>query len=287
MADIQPFRAKDRFLPSLLNQKHKLPAPLTSFIGRQREIAEIISRLASGESVQANRLLTLTGPGGSGKTRLALQAAAELAGSFRDGAWWVELAALSDPGFIPQTIAGVFGLPEQPGKAVLPVLLEFLRGKQALLVLDNCEHLVADCARICQLLLTANPGLTILATSRESLGITGEVNWPVPALSLPALSPGKPPDQAVWLQSEAIRLFIERAGAVRPGFAVGAEEWPLLGQLCRQLDGLPLAIELAASRVNMLSLAQIVSRLDKRFKLLTAGNRTTLPRQQTLRALAD
>lgn len=232
----------------------------------------------------ANRLLTLTGPGGTGKTRLALQVAGGLLESFPDGIWWVELAALNDPILLAQTIAGTLGLPEQPGSPPLAVLLEHLRDKRTLVVLDNCEHLVAECARICHALLAANPATVILATSRESLNIAGEVNWPVSALSLPM------PDQTAeseLMQSEAVRLFIERAKTILPGFELAEPDWPLVGQLCVRLDGLPLAIELAAARVNLLSVSQLVTRLDNRFKLLTGGSRATMPRHQTLQALVD
>jgi len=228
--------------------------------------------------------LTLTGPGGTGKTRLALQVAGGLLESFPDGIWWIELAALNDPILLAQTIAGTLDLPEQPGNSPLAVLLEHLRDKRTLVVLDNCEHLVAECARICHALLAANPTTVILATSRESLNIAGEITWPVSTLSLPA------PDQTAkgeLLQSEAVRLFIERARAILPGFELAETDWPLVGQLCLRLDGLPLAIELAAARVNMLSVSQLVTRLDNRFKLLTGGSRATMPRHQTLQALVD
>lgn len=261
---------------------HNLPAQVTNFIGRQEDIARLQAILAAPGP--ASRLVTLTGPGGTGKTRLALQVAGGLLEAFTDGVWWVELAALNEPGLIPQTISGTLGLPEQLGNSALAGLLEYLRGRRTLLILDNCEHLVAGCAMVCHALLSTNPETTILTTSRESLNIAGEINWPVSTLSLPEPEQNSETD---LMHSEAVRLFVERAKTIQPGFEIAGEDWPLVGQLCHRLDGLPLAIELAAARINMLSISQLLSRLDNRFKLLTGGSRVTMPRHQTLQALVD
>jgi predicted ATPase len=259
--------------------RHNLPAQLTSFIGREKEIAEV-KRL-----LNEKRLVTITGPGGTGKTRLSLQVATGLLGTFPNGAWLVELAPVADPALVPQAAATALGVPEQRGRSIQDALTDFLREKDLLLILDNCEHMVDACAALADALLHACPGLKILASSRETLGVAGEVPFRLPSLSLPDTR-NLPPTQAL-LQYEALRLFIERATTALPTFTVSDKNAPTLARICQRLDGIPLAIELAAARVGMLSLEQIAARLDDSFGLLTGGSRTALPRLQTLRALID
>jgi predicted ATPase/class 3 adenylate cyclase len=266
-------------LKSLNIVPNNLPVHLTSFIGRERELAEV-KRLLS-----ETRLLTLTGWGGAGKTRLALQVAAEVLEGFQDGVWLVELAPLSDSDLVPQTVAAAMNVREQPGRPILATLREYIAQKHILLVLDNCEHLVAACARLADALLRTCPNLRILATSREPLGIAGETSWRVPPLSLPDLQ--RLPSPEGLSAYEAVRLFIERAVAVLPTFSVTNENAPWIAQVCHRLDGIPLAVELAAVRVKGLSVEQIAARLDDRFRLLTGGSRTALPHHQTLRAAID
>jgi predicted ATPase/DNA-binding SARP family transcriptional activator len=256
-----------------------LPVRLTSFVGREREIEEV-KRLIS-----ATRLLTLTGAGGSGKTRLAIRAATDLVDDFADGAWWVELAALADPALVPRAVANALGVREIPNQPMNRTLVEDLHTRHMLLVLDNCEHLVNACAQLAEELLGACPQLRILATSREALYIPGETAWPIPPLRLPdrrALPP-----LAALKDYEGIQLFVERAVAVKPGFALTEQNAPAVVQICRRLDGIPLGIELAAARVKVLSAEEIAARLDDRFNLLTAGSRTALPRYRTLRGAID
>ena len=258
---------------------NNLPVQLTSFIGRENEITEVKQEL------QQHRLVTLTGSGGTGKTRLSLQVAAELIDKFDHGVWFIELAPIADPDLIPQTILSVIGIVEQPGKTPLDVLKEYLHEKQTLIVLDNCEHLVSASAQVANTLLNAAPKLKILASSREALGVKGELSYPVPSLSSP--NPKNLPTIEQLSQYEAVRLFIDRAILVAPHFVVDKDNAPFIAQICYRLDGIPLAIELAAARVKMMSVDQISKRLDDRFRLLTGGARTALPRQQTLRALID
>jgi predicted ATPase/class 3 adenylate cyclase len=267
--------------PPLAAQKsinHNLPLNLTSFIGREREISEIKTRL--GES----RLFTLTGPGGTGKTRLSIQVGGELLAEQPDGVWIVELAPLADPALIPQTVAAVFGLRESPNRALIEQINDYLRAKRLLLILDNCEHLVDACARLAESLLQACPNIKIFASSREALGVRGETTYRVPSLYLP--DPGQVTAEAV-LRCESVQLFVDRASAVNPNFQVTDKNAAFVAQICRRLDGIPLALELAAARARVLSVEQIAERLDDRFRLLTGGSRTVLPRQQTLRALID
>lgn len=264
-----------------------LPIPLTSFVGRTQATAAL-KRLLDPTGGQT-RLLTLTGAGGSGKTRLAIQAATDLIDRFADGVWWVELAVLTDDEQVARAVAKALGVTERPHEDIHTSLSAFLGEKQLLLVLDNCEHLVAASAELVTALLSRCPHLQILTTSREALNVAGEVTWPVPTLALPA------PQQVVLtellLQFECIRLFVERAGAVQPGFCLTLDNAPTVVALCSQLDGIPLAIELAAARVKVLPVAQIAARISSaigaRFALLTQGSRTALPRQQTLRAAID
>ena len=271
-------------LRSLESVPNNLPVQLTSFIGREREMAEVKRLLGS------TRLLTLTGMGGTGKTRLSLQVAADLFDQFRDGVWLVEFATIDDAALVLETVAGALELRQEAERPLATTLTSFLRSRQLLLILDNCEHVVAECARLAESLLRACPHLRILASSREPLGIAGETAWPLPPLSLPdhwrELTAG--PDAIERLaQYEAVRLFIERATVARPGFALSNENVHLVAQICWRLDGIALAIELAAARIRVLTLQQIVERLDDRFHLLTTGSRTAVPRQQTLRALID
>jgi predicted ATPase/class 3 adenylate cyclase len=266
-------------LKSLDAFPHNLPMQLTSFIGREKEIAEVKRLLL------ADRFVTLTGPGGTGKTRLSLQVGAELLELFPDGVWLVELVSLTDPALVPQTVAAALGVRESGGRPILAVLTGYLRGKDLLLILDNCEHLVGACAQLVMALLQECPHLFVLASSREALGIPGEAPFRVPSLSTPDLR--HPPSVETLTQYEAVRLFIERAETVSSGFAVTKENAPAIAQVCYRLDGIPLAIELAAARVKMLRVEQIAARLDDRFRLLTGGSRTAMPRHQTLRALID
>jgi len=263
-----------------------LPAPLSTFIGREHEIAEVKQRLA------AYRLLTLTGPGGSGKTRLALRVASEQLAEFEDGVWLTEFAPLADATLVPQAMASALNIREPPGRAMLDALVDHLRPRQALLVLDNCEHLVAACAQLAVTLLQACPELRLLATSRETLDVPGEAVWIVPSLSLPEPQPWRDPASGqdalqAYEQSEAVRLFVERAAAALPGFKLTAQNGAWVAEVCRRLDGMPLALELAAARVRTLSVQQIVDHLDNRFHLLTTGSRTAPARQQTLEATLD
>jgi len=260
-----------------------LPQPLTSFIGRQKEMDEL-RRLVSGA-----RLATITGPGGVGKTRLAIQVAATLAPQFADGVTWVELAPLP-PGEerVAQAVARALRVPQAPGVPLLEAVIEELQGRQALLALDNCEHLVADCAVLVERLLTDCAQLTVLATSREPLGVAGERAWLLPSLSLPSATTAS----SQIAEAEAVRLFMERAADVRAADVRAASgttqaEIAAVAQICRRLDGIPLAIELAAARMNMLSAEEIAARLDSRFSLLTAGRRTALARHQTLHAAIE
>ncbi len=253
--------------------------PLTSFIGREREIEEVMRLLST------TRLLTLTGAGGIGKTRLAIQAASQLARSYPAGVWWVELAPLADGKLLPQVVAQVLGVRESPEQPLIESLKDFLHEKQAMLVLDNCEHLISACAQLAYDLLSQCAKLCVLATSREALGITGEKTFSVPTLSFPVLS------HMSQLQNlkefESIQLFVERASAIQPDLALTQENAFTVMQICHRLDGLPLAIELAAARIKMFTLQEIARRLDDRFRLLAQGSRTALPRHQTLRAAID
>jgi predicted ATPase/class 3 adenylate cyclase len=259
--------------------RHNLPAQMTSFIGRETELAEI------KRALNRHRLVTLTGSGGAGKSRLALQAASDCLHQFSDGVWLVELAPVTDPELVPQTLLAVFNLREDSHRKALEILTDHLRSKTTLLVLDNCEHLIEACAQVTDALLQACPSLRILASSREALGIPGEVAYRVPSLDTP--NPADIPPLDKLEKVDSVRLFIERATNAKPGFALTDANAFSLVQICARLDGIPLAIELAASRVKVLSPEQIAARLDDRFRLLTGGSRTALPRQQTLRAMID
>jgi predicted ATPase/DNA-binding SARP family transcriptional activator len=263
-----------------------LPIPLTRFIGRQRE-TEKVKHLITGEpaSGMRARLLTLIGSGGCGKTRLAIQVATELADTFTDGTCWVELAAVNDAALVPVTISKALGLRDEGRRPLTEMLIGYLLTKQLLLVIDNCEHLVSACANLTADLLSQCSSLQVLATSREALGITGEVHWLVPSLTLPTQQTTlAPPSLLEW---EAIQLFVDRAAKMQNGFTLTPSNATAILQICWQLDGIPLAIELAAARVTALSPEQIAARLNDRFNLLTSGSRTALPRQQTLRATLD
>jgi predicted ATPase len=253
------------------------PRAQTGFVGRDGEIAEGVLCLGSA------RLLTLTGSGGCGKTRLAIQLANTIGGQYPDGVWLVELAAISDPRLVPQTVAAVLGVREQPGRSLLDTLSTTLRSRRLLVVLDNCEHVIEAAAPLAKALLSSCPNLRILATSREALRIPGEISRRVPSLSLPG--PGRRGSDA--MKSEAVRLFVDRAKALVPAFALNAGNTDAVAQICIRLDGIPLAIELAASRVKLLTPGEIASRLDDSFRLLTGGPGRALPRHQTLQALID
>ena len=268
-------------LRSLQALGHNLPVQLTSFIGREAELVEVRRLLG------ATRLLTLVGAGGAGKTRLALQAAGELVDDYPDGAWLVSLASLVDPGLMPQAILSALGLREEPQRELKDTLFESLAPKHALLILDNCEHLIDASAHLAEDLLRACPDLRLLATSREPLQCEGEVLWRVPSLSAP---PGggdhtRPPAELAGY--EAVRLFLDRAGAADPRFALTTDNAAAVAEICWRLDGIPLALELAAARVRTMAVGEIAARLDDRFALLTSGRRTALPRHQTLEAAVD
>jgi predicted ATPase/class 3 adenylate cyclase len=268
-------------LKTLETFNHNLPTQLTSFIGREKEIDELKKLIAE------HRLITLTGSGGAGKTRLALRVASDLLRSFASGIWFVELAPLADPALVTQTLLSVLKLREDPPghRTPLEVLQDHLHAKTALLILDNCEHLIEACARVSESLLQVCPKLKILASSREALGIPGEIPYRVPSLKTP--NPSDLLHLTNPLEIDSIRLFVERGTTTKPDFRLTKENTPFVAQICSRLDGIPLAIELAAARVKVLSPEQIASRLDDRFRLLTGGARTALPRQQTLRAMID
>lgn len=230
-------------------------------------------------------MLTLTGSGGCGKTRLAVVAAEGLAGGFDDGVRMVELAALADPSLVPRAVALALGVREEPGRPLTGILSDHLSTRQLLLVLDNCEHVIEACAGLAETLLRSCPGLRVLATSREVLGITGEVAWEVPPLALPDLR--RLPDLASLPQYDAARLFLERVEAVKPSFALTERNAVDVAQVCYRLDGIPLALELAAARAKVLPIGQISSRLDDVFRVLASGSRTAMPRHRTLRATMD
>ncbi|MGH3147352.1 MAG: ATP-binding protein, partial [Rubrobacter sp.] len=256
-----------------------LPFALTSFVGREREVAEVRRLL------KVNRLVTISGAGGSGKTRLAMVVAAGMAEDLPDGAWWVWLAPLSDAALVPGAVAAALRLPETPGRSQVEALSEYIGDRKVLLVLDNCEHLIDPCAELVEGLLRSCAGLRVLATSRELLGVAGETSRTIPALSLPER--GDPESEKELLFYEATRLFVERAQAVVPGFAPTGREASAVAQVCRRLEGIPLAIELAAARTRALSVHQISERLDDVFRLLVGGARTLPDRQRTLRATMD
>ena len=271
----------DSFPPlrSLDSTPNNLPTQTTTFIGRERELASAVERL------QTTRLLTLTGPGGSGKTRLALHLAADLLERFRDGVWLVELAPITDPAGVALAVAAAAHLGERPGRSTLDTITDWLRSRRVLLVLDNCEHLIAECADLADALVRGCPLVTIIATSREGLNVPGEALMPVPSLRLPVGDKLPPLDEL--REYEAISLFVTRCSAFQPEFALTEENAADVVRICRRLDGVPLALELAAARVRVLTVAQVAKRLDDRFRLLTGGGRNAVARQQTLRGLID
>jgi predicted ATPase/class 3 adenylate cyclase/DNA-binding CsgD family transcriptional regulator len=258
--DFPPLRTRETVVAQ------HLPAQFTSFVGREAEMNDVRQILAD------NRLVTLTGAGGVGKTRLAVQVAADIAGGFGGGAWLVDLAPITDPDLVPVAVIRALGLPDQPGRSAMDTLVRFVGDRRMLLVLDNCEHLLDACAALVVALLGGCPAVTLVATSREPIGVAGEVSWRVPSLSL---------------ADEAIELFTDRARRVRPDFRLSDDNTPTAAEICRRLDGMPLAIELAAARVRVLSLTEIRDGLHDRFRLLTGGARTAVRRQQTLRASVD
>ncbi len=258
---------------------NNLPVQLSSFIGREKEMSEIHTLIKTA------RLLTLTGSGGCGKSRLALQVAANRLDMYPDGVWVVELASVTDSDLVAQEVALVLGVREESGKPLTRTLVESLKPKRLLLLLDNCEHLLESCAHLVDQILRFCPHVQILASSREGLKVTGEQTYRVPSLSLPRTGTDTHPVQVQ--QSEAVLLFTERVKLCQPGFAITRQNAASVASIFRRLDGMPLAIELAAARVRALPVEEICSRLDQRFRLLTGGSRTALPRQQTLRALID
>jgi predicted ATPase/DNA-binding SARP family transcriptional activator len=253
-----------------------LPLERTSFVGREKELAEARRLLSE------RRLLTLSGPGGAGKTRLALAVAREVGGGFERGAWWIELAPLSDPELVPRAAASALGVSKAPDLSPTEALVKHLEFREILLVLDNCEHLIEACAELADALLGSCPELKILATSREPLRVAGETNFVVPSLSLP--DPGRLPAAGELADYEAVHLFVERARAVDAGFGLTEEKASTVVRLCQKLDGIPLAIELAAARVRVLTVEQILGKLDDPLGLLTKGSRTAAARHRTLRA---
>ena len=263
--------------PLLADRKRtNLPEPLTSFVGRERELAEIKQRLP------ATRLMTLTGIGGMGKTRLAQQAAAEMLDAYRDGVWFVDLAPLGDPALVPSALAHVLQVKEAAGQPLLTVLCNHLRTREALLILDNCEHVLDGCARMTEALLRDAAQVTVMATSREALHLAGECAFPLAALALP----DPRADVKNIARSDAVQLFAERARQHRPRFDLDAQRARAVAEICVRLDGIPLALELAAARVAVLPVEQILRLLTERFRLLISGDRE-LPRHQTLRAMLD
>lgn len=277
-------RAPDTALPSPVAPardapRHNLPMPLTSFVGREREVTEVQAVLAR------TRLLTLTGVGGTGKTRLALEAATTMRDEYPGGVWLIELAPLTDQTLVPQTVAAVLGLREEPGRPLLATLTAALQNAPTLLLLDNCEHLLTACAQLIDTLLRTCSQLHIMATSRETLGILGETIYLVPPLAIPDAQ--RLPPLAEFVQIPSARLFMERTQVVQPQFVLKEQHVGCVAAICQRLDGLPLALELAAARVRALPVDEIAGRLDQRFRLLTDGNRTALPRHQTLHALID
>ena len=270
-------RSGYRFIAALTTDH--LPLELTALIGRDREVA-LIKRL-----LQTARLVTLTGPGGVGKTRLALRVASDLMSASRDGVWWVELAALSDPLLVPQAVAKVLDVREQPDRHLDVLLQHHLRAKELMLVLDNCEHVIDACAALAHGLLRTCPGVRILTTGREPLGLSEECVWTAPALSYP--NPDDLPPIAELTSYDSVHLFVERATAASGDFQVTSENAPFVAQICHRLDGMPLAIELAAPRVRALPLEQIAEHLDDCFHVLARRSRAEVPRHQTLRATMD
>ena len=266
-------------LKSLDTLPNNLPRQLTRFIGREREVADLKNLLSR------TSLVTLTGAGGSGKTRLALQVAADLLDQYPDGVWLAELAPLTVPALVPKAVASALGVIEQPHRPLSETLADHLRSRALLLVLDNCEHLLDACVELVDGLLQRCPHVRILSTSRESLGMTGEVTYRVPSLSVPGAGRLPPLDRLMLY--EAVQLFVERAAASNPAFRLTNDNAAAVVQMCSRLDGIPLALELAAARVNVLTVEQLASRLDNRFALLTRGSRAALPRHQTLRAAMD
>ncbi len=265
---------------------NNFPVPLSTFIGREHEISAIKQLLLY------NRLVTLTGVGGSGKTRLAIQMINELLNQFEQGAWFIEFAPLDDDSLLAQAVASTLGVREKKNQPLIDEVIDHIQRHHSLLIFDNCEHLIDACAKLAEKLLQACQNLQILATSREPLGISGEAVWTVPPLSLPELYPWRDPSSGeialpAYQQSEAVQLFLNRAVLVSPNFALTKDNGAWIAEICRRLDGLPLAIELAAARVRALSLQQIAERLNDRFSLLTGGHRTAPARQQTLEATLD
>ncbi len=258
--------------------KHNLPNSPSSFVGREQEMVEIKCSLAM------TQLLTLTGAGGSGKTRLALEVARDFVGAYPDGVWLVELAPLSDGELVPQVAAEVLGVRERPDLSLSETLSNHLRSRRTLLILDNCEHLIGACARLTHMLLGACPKLKVLATSREALGVPGEAVWPVLPLTVPEDSSSTPERLAGY---EAVRLFLERARSKLPAFELTSANSRAIVEVCRKLDGIPLAIELAAARVTALAVGQVAARLADSLRLLTGGERTAEPRHRTMRATLE
>jgi non-specific serine/threonine protein kinase len=262
------------------HRRHNLPTQVTSFVGRDREIDDV-RRLLAG-----HRLVTLTGAGGCGKTRLALQVAADLVDQFPDGVWLADLAPLSEPDLVMRSVATALKVQEGSERSLVEGVLGYVRSRRLLVVLDNCEHLISACATVADALLRVGDGAHLLATSREALGVAGEVVWRVPSLSLPtAATPALSPEALV--EYEACRLFVARAAAVAPTFAATQANATTIAEICRRLDGIPLALELAAARLNLLSVEQINERLGDRFRLLTGGSRNAVARQRTLEATVD
>ena len=265
--------------PVVKEVSSNIPVPLTSFVGREKELKEIARRLSS------SRLVTLTGSGGVGKTRLAIQTANDSIKKYKDSVLWVGLVGLSDGNLIPQEIAQSLNLREVPNVPLIEALKTYLKPKEVLLVIDNCEHLIKDCAQYVEQLLAACPKLKILATSIEALGIFNEITWQVPSLPLPEAQESLSLKELQGFAS--IKLFDERASIAKAGFALDEGNASCVSQICLRLDGIPLAIELAAARIKILSVEEIAARLDDRFSLLTSGSRTAIPRHQTLRATID
>ncbi len=276
-------------LRTLGDERSNLPVQLTPFIGRAGELEELRAL------ARDHRMVTLIGTGGTGKTRMMLEAAGGLAPEYADGARWVELAPISDPEHVLLAVARGLGVREEPGRSLADTVTDFLRGKSLLLLLDNCEHLLSAVAELVEGVIATAPGVSVLASSREALGVSGERVFQVPSMRVPAppaldeLHHGEA--AAAWLAearaSDAFRLFVDRATAVMPSFTLISADEMAVAEICRRLDGIPLAIELAAARVPVLSVQEIADRLHDRFRLLTGGRRTALPRQQTLQALID